>query len=147
MCIRDRYNGSKIAFYGFIFFLALMTWRAIIHMFFWETGLHDIANVIVLEGNPDPMIPIYLFFSLWGLQQILTCLISLIVLMKYQGLIPLMILIFALEWWIRTFYSLMGMPSIIAGYTDGVTPGAVGAPFAGVLLLIMLALSLRSKNA
>ena len=39
------YNGSKIAFYGFIFFLALMTWRAIIHMFFWETGLHDIANV------------------------------------------------------------------------------------------------------
>jgi hypothetical protein len=116
-------------------------------MFFWETGLHDIANVIVLEGKPDPMIPIYLFFSLWGLQQILTCLISLIVLLKYQGLIPLMILIFALEWWIRTFYSLMGMPSIIAGYTDGVTPGAVGAPFAGILLLIMLALSLRSKNA
>ena len=141
------YNGSKIAFYGFIFFLALMTWRAIIHMIFWETGLHDIANVIVLEGKPDPMIPIYLFFSLWGLQQILTCLISLIVLLKYQGLIPLMILIFALEWWIRTFYGLMGMPSIIAGYTDGVTPGAVGAPFAGILLLIMLALSLRSKNA
>ena len=71
---------------------------------------------------------------------------------KNPKLIPwpdmtLMILIFALEWWIRTFYSLMGMPSIIAGYTDGVTPGAVGAPFAGVLLLIMLALSLRSKNA
>ena len=93
------------------------------------------------------MIPIYLFFSLWGLQQILTCLISLIVLLKYQGLIPLMILIFALEWWIRTFYSLMGMPSIIPEYTDGVTPGAVGAPFAGILLLIMFALSLRSKNA
>ena len=52
-----------------------------------------------------------------------------------------MILIFALEWWIRTFYSLIGMPSISAGYTDGFTPGAVGAPFAGVLLLIMLALS------
>ena len=77
------YNGNKIAFYGFILFLALMTWRAIIHMFFWETGLHDIANVIVLEGKPGPMIPIYLFFSLWGLQQILTCLISFIVLLKY----------------------------------------------------------------
>ena len=33
----------------------------------------------------------------------------------------------------------MGMPSIIPEYNDGVTPGVVGAPFAGILLLIMLA--------
>ena len=80
------YNGSKIAFMvlssGFDDLAGNHTYV------FWETGLHDIANVIVLEGKPDPMIPIYLFFSLWGLQQILTCLISLIVLLKYQGLIP-----------------------------------------------------------
>ena len=112
-------------------------------MFFWETGLHD----IVLEGDPDPMIPIYLFFSLWGLQQVLTCLLGWIVLFRYRGLISMMIFIFALEWWIRLLYGNLGMLSIIPDYTDGVTPGSVGAPFLGILLLVLLVLSLKSKSA
>ena len=141
-----NYQGSKIAFYGFALFLILMTWRSIIHMFFWETGLHDIANFIVLEGDPDPMTPIYLFFSLWGLQQVLTCLLGWIVLFRYRGLISIMIFIFALEWWIRLLYGNLGMLSIIPDYTDGVTPGSVGAPFLGILLLVLLFLSLKSKS-
>ncbi|RZO98064.1 MAG: hypothetical protein EVA49_02455 [Gammaproteobacteria bacterium] len=116
-------------------------------MFFWETGLIDIANFVILEGDPDPMVPIYLFFSLWGLEQVLICLLAWTVLIRYRGLIPIMIFIFALEWWTRLIYSSFGILSIIPVYTDGATPGSVGAPFLGVLLLVLLVLSLKSKSA
>ena len=116
-------------------------------MFFWEIGLIDIANFIILEGEPDPMVPIYLFFSLWGMEQILICLLAWIIIFKYQGLIPMMIFIFALEWWIRLIYSSLGILSIIPDYTDGATPGSVGAPFLGIVLLVLLVLSLKSKSA
>ena len=44
-----------------------MTWRSIIHMLFEKFGMHDIANLVVLSGDPDPMPLIYMFFSLWGI--------------------------------------------------------------------------------
>ena len=143
----SNYQGSKIALYGFAIILVLTTWRSIIHMFFWETGLIDIANFVILEGDPDPMVPIYLFFSLWGLEQVLICLLAWTVLIRYRGLIPIMIFIFALEWWIRLMYSSLGILSIIPVYTDGATPGSVGAPFLGIVLLVLLVLSLKSKSA
>jgi hypothetical protein len=52
--VTNEFSGSKIALWGFVAFVALMTWRSIIHMFFEEYGLHGIANFIVFNGNPDP---------------------------------------------------------------------------------------------
>ena len=100
-----NYQGSKIAFYGFAIILVLTTWRSIIHMFFWKIGLIDIANFVILEGEPDPMVPIYLFFSLWGMEQILICLLAWIIFFKYQGLIPMMIFIFAFYFYNSMFFS------------------------------------------
>ena len=65
--IRNIYKGHPIALWGFVAFLALMTWRSIIHLIYQEYGLHQVANFIVLTGDPDPMPMIHLFFSLWGL--------------------------------------------------------------------------------
>ena len=69
----NNYLGSRLVVYIFIPFLLLMTWRSIIHLFYAEFGLHGIANMIVLDGSPDPMPVIYAFFSLWGLIQLLFC--------------------------------------------------------------------------
>ena len=43
-----------------------MSWRAIIHMLFEQYGFHQIANFQAISGDPDPMLLIYRFFSLWG---------------------------------------------------------------------------------
>ena len=69
----NNYLGYKIVIYIFALFLILMTWRSIIHMSFQEFGLHEIANVKILTGNPDPMPLIYSFFSVWGLIQLILC--------------------------------------------------------------------------
>ena len=86
--------------------------------------------IIVLTGDPDPMPLIYLFFSLWGLAQLLFCLICWIVVFRYKELISLMYILFISEWLVRlVFYPLIGLG--LANneiYSNGSTPGSYLAP-------------------
>ena len=86
----NKYRGNKAAFWFFIAFVCLMTWRSIIHMLFEEYGAHGIANIIVLTGDPDPMPLLYMFFSLWGFAQLIFCGLCWIVIFRYRSLISLM---------------------------------------------------------
>ena len=58
----NDFRGYKIALWVFIAFTVLMTWRSIIHMFFEQYGFHEIANFLMIAGDPDPMILIYRFY-------------------------------------------------------------------------------------
>ena len=141
------YRGSRIAFWFFIAFVCLMTWRSVIHMFFEEYGMHDIAIFIALSGDPDPMPLIYMFFSLWGLAQLIFCGICWVVILRYKSLIPLMFIFWLVEWSIRLFvYPVMEKSVVDDGiYTNGMTPGASGAPYVVFLLIIFLLLSTKEK--
>ena len=70
----NHFKGYKISLWGFIAFMILMTWRSIIHMLFEQHGVHEIANFSVISGDPDPMLVIYRFFSLWCFAQLIFCL-------------------------------------------------------------------------
>ena len=109
--------------------------------------MHDIANFIVLSGDPDPMPLIYMFFSLWGLAQLIFCGMSWVVILKYKSLIPLMFIFWLTEWSVRLFvYPFMVKSVVDVGiYTSGMTPGATGAPYVVFLLIIFLILSTREK--
>ena len=140
----NNYKGYKLVFYLFIPFLLLMTWRSIIHMSFEEFGLHDIANVKVLTGNPDPMPLIYAFFSAWGLIQLIFCAFAWIIVIRYRSLIPLTILAFLVEWSVRVFNASPIVNDPI--YSDGITPGMVYAPYMTLFLLALFIFSLIKKN-
>ena len=144
----NNFNGHKIALWGFILFTLLMTLRSILHMFFEKYGFHEIANFLPIEGDPDPMLLIYRFFSLWGFVQLIFCLVCWVVIFRYRALIPLMYLLWLFEWGFRTFgYPLIREDITIQGiYTLGATPGEVGAPYATFLLIILFSLSLVQKN-
>ena len=107
-----------------------------------------IASFILIEGNPDPMPIIYRFFSLWGFAQLIFCFICWIVIFRYRALIPLMYLFWLVEWGYRAIgYSLTREEIAIQGiYTNSITPGIVLAPYVLLLLIILFALSLKSKN-
>ncbi|MFL2735730.1 MAG: hypothetical protein ACJ0E8_01985 [Gammaproteobacteria bacterium] len=139
----NNYLGYKSVLYIFIPFLMLMTWRSVIHMSFEEFGLHGIANVKVLTGNPDPMPLIYAFFSVWGLIQLIFCAFAWIVIIRYRSLMPLIILAFLVEWSVRVFTSSAIVNNPI--YSDGITPGMVYAPYVTLFLLILFVFSLIKK--
>lgn len=136
----NNYLGYKLVIYLFVPFLLLMTWRSVIHMSFEEFGLHEIANVKVLSGNPDPMPLIYAFFSVWGLIQLIFCALSWIILLRYRSLTPLIIFCFFIEWAMRIF----GSDSVVndSSYSTGITPGVTYAPYVVIFLLVLFIFSL-----
>ena len=144
----NELDSPKIAIWTFILFTALMTCRSIIHMFFESFGFQDIANFMVLTGDPDPMPLIYMFFSLWGFAQLIFCGVCWVVIFRYKSLVPLMFIFWLIEWSGRLFlYPLIGRATIDSGlYSTGITPGAEGAPYVTILLAIFLILSLREKK-
>jgi len=140
----NHFLGPKIALYFFIFFMIVNTARSLIHFLAEDAGLNSIANIIVFEGDPDPNRVIYLFGSLWGMMQLLCCLISWIVIFKYKSLIPFMYFIWLMEWVLResiTKYQ-HGLDLI---YKTGPTPGSDYAPLVIGLLLIFFIMSLRER--
>ena len=142
-----NYYGSNLAFYGLILFTGLLIWRSLVHFLFWEFGLHEIASVNRLDGTPDPMPLVYIFFSLWGLEQVIRTSLTILVLFKYKGFIPLMLLVNLFEWSMRGIYPLTNFfPSISDEYKNGITPGVEGIPFIILFLLVIFILSLRVKK-
>ena len=142
------FRGNKASLWFFIAFVCLMTWRSMVHMFFEQYGMHEIANLVVLSGNPDPMPLIYIFFSLWGFAQLIFCGVCWIVIFKYKSLISLMFVFWLIEWSGRLFlYPLIGRVSLDKGiYSTTNTPGVEGAPYVTILLVIFLILSLKEKK-
>ena len=147
--IKNIYQGHPIAFWGFIAFLALMTWRSIVHLAYQEYGLHQIANFNLISGDPDPMPVIYLFFSLWGLAQLIFCLFCWIVVFRYKELISLMYILFISEWAIRLIiYPLtdLGLANDEL-YSNGMTPGADFAAFVLIALIGLFLLSIKESKS
>jgi len=144
----NNFQGHKVALWGFVLFTILMTWRSIVHMLFEQYGFHEIGSFVVISGDPDPMLLIYRFFSLWGFAQLIFCLVCWIVIYQYRALIPLMYLIWLFEWSFRTFgYPLIRDEIAVQGlYTNSITPGASFAPYATILLIILFGLSLLQKK-
>tara|TARA_B100001013_G_C24581529_1_gene430831 strand:- start:672 stop:1142 length:471 start_codon:yes stop_codon:yes gene_type:complete len=143
----NKFSGNKIALWGFILFTALMTWRSIIHMFFEEYGFHDIANFKILSGDPDPNPIIYRFFSLWGLEELIICILCWIVIFRYKSLIPLMYVLWIFEWAVRLFYYPIFEKNLDPNlYTTGPTPGVEGAPYALAILVALFLLSIKKSS-
>jgi len=117
-------------------------------MFFEEYRAHDLATIIVFTGYPDPMPLMYIFFSLWLFAQLIFCGLCWIVIFRYKSLISLMYVFWLIDWSGRLFlYPLIERNPLATGiYTTGNTPGVEGAPYATLLLVIFLLLSIREKT-
>ena len=124
--------------------MAVNTARSLIHFLAEDAGLNTIANIIIFEGNLDPNKVIYLFGSLWGEMQLLCCLISWIVIIRYKSLIPLMYFVWLMEWVLReTIVKYQHGLDLV--YKTGPTPGSDYAPLVIGLLLIFFIMSLRDR--
>ena len=62
----NGYGGSAIAFYMAFPFMAIFTFRSLVHFLKDDSGVNSIASIIVFPGSPDPNTVIYMFSSLWG---------------------------------------------------------------------------------
>ncbi len=139
--IDDQYRGMAIAKWMFVAMAILTVGRSLAHMFLPDGGAQSIATIALDAFSPDASAGIVGIFAYWGLSQLLFGLLYVLVLWRYQSLIPLMWAFIFIEWIGRL---LLGFYKPIE--TVDTAPGAVGNMIFPFVALVMLVLSLQERK-
>ena len=139
--ITNSYRGTSIAKWVFVAVTLMTIARSLAHIFLPDGGAQSIATIPLDSFTANGAAALIHIFALWGLSQLLFGLFYVIVLWRYQSLIPLMWLFILIE------YSGRLLLAFVKPFeTAGTAPGAIGNYIFIPLALFMLLLSLREKD-
>lgn len=139
--IDNQYRGLSVAKWMFVAMTILTVGRSLTHIFLPDGGTQSIATIPLNVFSSEASAVIVGMFAQWGLTQLMFGLLYVIVLWRYQSLIPLMWLFIFFEW---TGRLLLGYYKPIE--TIGQAPGGIGNMVFPVVSLTMLVLSLMNKK-
>ena len=136
--IDNQYRGMSIAKWLFVAMTILTVGRSLAHMFLPDGGAQSIATIPLDAFSSEASMVIIGMFAQWGLTQLMFGMLYVLVIWRYQSLIPLMWTFIFFEW---TGRLLLGFYKPFE--TVGQAPGGIGNMIFPVLALVMLVLSLR----
>lgn len=139
--LSNNYQGKSIAKWAFIAMTILTISRSLAHIFLPDGGAQSIATIPLDVFSSDASAVVIGMFAQWGLTQLMFSLLYVLVLLRYQTLIPLMWLFIFFEWSGRL---LVGIAKPLV--TVGTAPGMIGNLIFPILAMIMLVLSLKTKK-
>lgn len=137
----NSYSGSLLAKWVFAAITIITIVRSLIHMFAPDGGAQSIATIPLNTFTANGAATVILIMALWGLSQLLMAFVYVIVLWRYQNLIPFMYGLIASEYTMRMI--LMHLKPI---YITGTAPGHVANYIMAPLALLMLVLSLKRQS-
>lgn len=113
--------------------------RSLVHWLRHDGGAQSIAT-IPLDTFPKPASDtIIAIFAIWGQSQLLICPVYLVILWRYNSLIPFMCLLILADWGLRLHFSRFSHKKVV---TRGVPPGKIGnyivTPLAAILFYYSL---------
>ena len=136
------YRGAPIAKWILAALVVLTVARSLAHVFLPDGGAQSIATIPLERFTANGAAAIIHIFALWGLSQLLFGLLYVVVLWRYQALVPLMWLFILIEYSGRLL-----LASAKPFQVTGTAPGGVGNYILVPLALAMLFLSLRTSDA
>ena len=139
--ITNNYQGSGIARWVFVLLTVITLARSLIHMAVPDGGAQSIATIPLDSFSAQAAAAVILIFALWGLSQFIIGLLYVVILWRYQTLIPLMYLLMIFEYGMRI---VLGALKPID--TLSTAPGAIGDYVFVPLAAVMLFLSLRQRE-
>ena len=139
--ITNTYRGAKIAKWIFVLLTMVTIGRSLAHILLSDGGAQTIATIPLDNFTANGAAAVIHIFALWGVSQLLFGLLYVVVLWRYQSLIPFMYLFILIEYTLR-FSLTYSKPFEILG----TAPGAVGNYIVIPLSLIMLLFSLRQPK-
>jgi hypothetical protein len=89
-----RYDGPAIAWWFAVAYLAVVTVRSVIHVLAPDGGAGTIATIDLTVAGAANVVAM---FGQWGAVQLLLALLLWVLLLRYRGLAPLVLLVFLLE--------------------------------------------------
>ena len=139
--IDNHFRGLPIAKWVFIGMTIFTIGRSLAHIFLPDGGAQSIATIPLDAFSAVANIVVIGMFAQWGLTQLMFGLMYLLVVLRYQSLIPLMWLFLFAEW---TGRFLLGFYKPLE--STGTAPGAIGNMIFPVLTFVMLFLALRVQK-
>jgi hypothetical protein len=139
--VDNQYRGIAIAKWVLVAMTVLTIARSLAHIFLPDGGAESIATIPLDAYSSEASAVVIGMFAQWGLTQLMFGLLYVIVLWRYQSLIPLMWAFIFFEWTDRL---LVGFAKPLE--TVGTAPGVIGNLIFPILALIMLILALRERK-
>ncbi|CAB4999568.1 unannotated protein [freshwater metagenome] len=132
------YKGPQFVRWAAMAFLVIITVRSLIHVLAPDGGAESIATIdTTVEGGSN----IIAIFGQWGAIQLLLAALLWVLLLRYRGLTPLVLLVFVLEPLLRGLAgSLKPIESV------GTAPGAALNLVVVPVMVMLLILSLRERR-
>ena len=140
--VDNQYRGMPVAKWLLIFYVVKSFVAGSIHMFAADGGAQSIASITLdqfSQGGADTVVTI---FGLWGMEQVVIGLIGVVMLWRYKALIPMMALVYAIEY-IGRFAAPLYTPGPVTAHTP---PGAMMDNILVPLTIVMFLLSLRESK-
>ena len=137
--IENKIPTNKFVYYFTWLLVAFNFFRSLEHIFNEDGGAESIAGIPLESYSSEAANNIISIFAQWGFSQLVLSCILLLVVLKMRELIPLMLLIIALENIVRGAVGLY-KPLILGD----APPGAV-TPIIGLVTLAVFFISIREK--
>lgn len=132
------YRGPAAAWWVAVAYLAILTARSLVHVFAADGGAESIATVDTAVAGGENVIAL---FGQWGAIQLLLAAVLWVLLLRYRGLTPFVLLVFITEPVLR---ALSGHLKPLE--TEGVPPGQALNWIVVPILVAVLLFSLRSRE-
>lgn len=133
------YRGPRWVLIVTALYNVVWTARSLVHVLAPDGGAHSIATIDTSVAGGDTIVAM---FAQWGLVQLLIAGVFWVLLARYRGLLPLMLLVYLLEPVLRI---VVGQFKPIA--TVGTAPGAVADWIVIPVMAVLLVLSLQPGQA
>ena len=138
--IENKIPSNKFVYYFTWLLVAFNFFRSLEHIFNDDGGAESIAGIPLSSYSPEAANNIVSIFAQWGFSQLVLAFILLLVVLKIRDLIPLMLLIIALENIFRA-----GIGQYKSLIISSAPPGAL-TPLIGFVTLIFFLISIRENN-
>jgi len=138
--IVNKIPSNKFVYYFCLLLVTFNLFRSLEHIFAEDGGAESIAGIPLSSYSEEAANNIVSIFAQWGFSQLVLACMLLLVVLKMRELIPLMLLIIALENILRGAVGLY-KPLILVD----APPGAV-SPIIGLVTLVVLFISIRENN-
>lgn len=142
----NTYLGHKITKWLLYLYIFKSFFAACVHMFAPDGGAMSIASVTLDAFSQSGADSVITMFGLWGMEQFVIGFIALIIISRYQSLIPLLWAIYALEYFGR-FATKFFTPGLATASTPpGVLTDTVLVPLAIIMFIIAITTSKINKR-
>ena len=121
--VNNDYGGNPCVVWVFWLLTIISIVRSLVHMLKFDGGAETIATIPLRKFPSQASETIVSIFAIWGISQLLMALVYLVILWRYNSLLPFGCLLFTTEYLLRLLVKPVLGKKV---HTEGQAPGGVG---------------------